>query len=315
MYAIGNGLPKRPRGRARGFRGHRQKIDAMRSRYLPCNPGNPGIRSLLESTSAMFRSRLADAAVVGCLTAAACFCALNARADEPYAIVAQSSLSSATTGRRPLADRIASANLPIISDAEIRPDHVPETHAAKPGASRIESRIESQAAVGRAAGSRPVSGQPSKPAKDGQVARRVEAGPAAENMAVAAVPVDHLEQHAQQAAAQVAEKKPEAATGVWPFNGKWPTVPWMGSPKTTAQAGGRHVTATSQASHPAHAGHGAMPPQPRAAVAVRKPDAATRPASSGTSASRQTGSGDAAQRTARSSGKGLSDSSPASVTR
>jgi hypothetical protein len=265
----------------------------------------------------MFRSRLADAAIVGCLTAAACFCALSARAEEPYAIVAQSSLSSATTGRRPLADRIVSANLPIISETELRQNHAPEHASKHPAAKPDESRAESQVAAGRAGGSRPVSGQPAKPAKDGQVARRVEAGPAAENMAVAAVPVEHLEQHAQQSAAEVPAQKP-AATSVWPFNGKWPTVPWTGSAKTTIQAGGPHGTAASHAAHANRTpGHGSIPAQPQAAVAVRKSSgpSAARPGSAGTSASRQTGSSDAAQRTARSSGKGLSDSSPASVTR
>mgnify|MGYP006272675147 CR=1 FL=1 len=246
----------------------------------------------------MFRSRLADAAIVGCLTAAACFCALSARAEEPYAIVAQSSLSSATTGRRPLADRIVSANLPIISDTELRHNQAAEQRAAKPD----ESRAESQVAAGRAAGSRPVSGQPAKPAKDGQVA---------------AVPVEHLEQHAQQSTAEVPAQKP-AATSVWPFNGKWPTVPWTGSAKTTTQAVGPHGNAASHAAHANRTpGHGSIPAQPQAAVAVRKSSgpSAARPGSAGTSAPRQTNSGDAAQRTARSSGKGLSDSSPASVTR
>lgn len=63
----------------------------------------------------MFHSRLAEATLIGCLTALASFCALNARAGETYSIVAQSNRSSAATGRRPLSERIAAANLPIIS--------------------------------------------------------------------------------------------------------------------------------------------------------------------------------------------------------
>lgn len=266
----------------------------------------------------MFRSPLADAAVVGCLTAAACFCALSARADEPYAIVAQSSLSSATTGRRPLADRIASANLPIISDADLRPDVPPENRAGTPGESRIERRSEGQAAADRDAGSTAAGGQPSKPSRVGQVVRRSETGPAAENMAVAAVPVEHLEQHARQ----MPIEKPTATTNVWPFNVKLPTVPWLGSPKQTAQTGGPQGTGGPQAaSHSVPAtrtpGKVTAPAQPQSTVAVRKQSgpSAARPSSSGTPASRQTGSGVPAQRTARSSGNGLSDSSPDSVTR
>ena len=62
----------------------------------------------------MFRSRTMQASLIGCLAALASFCALNARGADNYSIVAQSSRSSAATGRRPLAERIAAANLPII---------------------------------------------------------------------------------------------------------------------------------------------------------------------------------------------------------
>ncbi|NCY03889.1 MAG: hypothetical protein EBX36_13525, partial [Planctomycetia bacterium] len=65
----------------------------------------------------MFRSRTAQAALVGCLATLASFCALQARGGDSYAIVAQSTRSSAATGRRPLAERIAAANLPIIVQA------------------------------------------------------------------------------------------------------------------------------------------------------------------------------------------------------
>ena len=69
----------------------------------------------------MFHSRLAEATLIGCLTALASFCALNARAGETYSIVAQSNRSSAATGRRPLSERIAAANLPIIAATAATP--------------------------------------------------------------------------------------------------------------------------------------------------------------------------------------------------
>ena len=62
----------------------------------------------------MLRSRTAEAALIGCLATLAGFCGLQAWGEETYAIVAQSTKASAATGRRPLAERIASANLPII---------------------------------------------------------------------------------------------------------------------------------------------------------------------------------------------------------
>lgn len=64
----------------------------------------------------MLRSRSLQAVVIGCLAALAAFCALaarDARAADTYAIVAQSTPATAGTGRRPLAERIAAANLPI----------------------------------------------------------------------------------------------------------------------------------------------------------------------------------------------------------
>jgi hypothetical protein len=69
----------------------------------------------------MCRSRLAEATLIGCLTALASFCAFNAQGGETYSIVAQSSRSSAGTGRRPLAERIAAANLPIITQSAASP--------------------------------------------------------------------------------------------------------------------------------------------------------------------------------------------------
>lgn len=62
----------------------------------------------------MLRSRILQASLVGSLAALASFCALRAHGGETYSIVAQSNRGSAATGRRPLAERIAAANLPII---------------------------------------------------------------------------------------------------------------------------------------------------------------------------------------------------------
>lgn len=73
----------------------------------------------------MFRSRLAEATLVGSLTALASFCALNARAEETYSIVAQSNRSSAATGCRPLSERIAAANLPLITPSTAAATSVP----------------------------------------------------------------------------------------------------------------------------------------------------------------------------------------------
>lgn len=64
----------------------------------------------------MLRSRSVQAVVIGCLAALAAFCVLaarDARAADTYSIVAQSTTATAGTGRRPLAERIAAANLPI----------------------------------------------------------------------------------------------------------------------------------------------------------------------------------------------------------
>jgi hypothetical protein len=174
----------------------------------------------------MFRSRLAEATLIGCLTALASFCALNARAEETYAIVAQSNRSSAATGCRPLSERIAAANLPLITQSTAAATAVPrETTPEKAPAS-------------------------------------VKLAPETENMAVAAVRVDHETD---------ASAVPPPPPGFWPsFGFKWPTV-----------------TATS-------------PPAP-AKQSMAKTQA------SGRSGQRQT--------TARANGKGLSSSSPATVTR
>ncbi len=190
----------------------------------------------------MFHSRLAEATLIGCLTALASFCALNARAGETYSIVAQSNRSSAATGRRPLSERIAAANLPIIT----------QTAATPP------QGIVHQGTVARGA-----------------------ATVTSENMAVAAVRVD-------QEVAAAPEPPPRHAVTppvLWPFGTK--------RTATTAQK-------PSSAKQPVATGKAAAAPTSQTAAGIQNPAA-------GRDVQRQAN--------ARSSGKGLSSSSPASVTR
>ncbi len=72
----------------------------------------------------MVRIRSFEAPLVGLLAALATFCALEARGDQPYSVVGQSSSATAATNRRPIAERIKAANRPIVlsSDAQLAPD-------------------------------------------------------------------------------------------------------------------------------------------------------------------------------------------------
>ena len=126
----------------------------------------------------MFRSRLAEATLIGCLTALASFCALNAKAGETYSIVAQSNRASAATGCRPLSERIAAGNLPLITQS-----------TAAVETPRREMTLQT-------------APLPEKPA------------PEPENMAVAAVPMDHITE---------AAAVPPPTPGLWPFGIKLPT--------------------------------------------------------------------------------------------
>jgi hypothetical protein len=69
----------------------------------------------------MVRTTFNEAFLIGLLTALASFCALKASAEQPakqaYSVVAQSSRATAATGRRPLGQRIAASNLPILIPA------------------------------------------------------------------------------------------------------------------------------------------------------------------------------------------------------
>jgi hypothetical protein len=67
----------------------------------------------------MLRTASIQALVIAVLTALASFCALEASAGQPaaprrYSIVAQSSKATAATGRRPISQRIAASNLPLL---------------------------------------------------------------------------------------------------------------------------------------------------------------------------------------------------------
>jgi hypothetical protein len=55
--------------------------------------------------------------LIGVLAALASFCGLKAFGGQPYSIVAQSTKETAATGRRPLAQRITAANLPVVVPA------------------------------------------------------------------------------------------------------------------------------------------------------------------------------------------------------
>ena len=198
----------------------------------------------------MFHSRLAEATLIGCLTALASFCALSARAGETYSVVAQSNRFSAATGRRPLSERIAAANLPIIA----------ETTATPPQATAYQSRQDTPARADTAAPS--------------------------ENMAVAAVQVDQE--------LVVAPEPP-------PRHALTPPVLWPFGTKRTATPAQRQSPATKQAVATGKATNG------KATTAARQPDAGGKSPTAGRDVQRQAN--------ARSSGKGLSSPSPASVTR
>ena len=108
MYAMGRSFAKASSPRTAKAPVVAQPIDSPGSgRLLPIVGAFPEV-------ACMFRSRMAEATLVGCLAALAGFCAIQAHGGEAYSVVAQSSRSSAATGQRPLAERIASANLPII---------------------------------------------------------------------------------------------------------------------------------------------------------------------------------------------------------
>ena len=157
----------------------------------------------------MFHSRLAEATLIGCLTALASFCALNARAGETYSIVAQSNQFSAATGRRPLSERIAAANLPIIT----------QTAATPPQGTVLQKGQDTATA-------------------------RVDATAASENMAVAAVRVDQDVETAPAPPARPAITPPV----LWPFGTKrTATTAQQTSPAKQAMATGKATGPTRQA--------------------------------------------------------------------
>jgi hypothetical protein len=198
----------------------------------------------------MSHSRLAEAALIGCLTALASFCALSARAGETYAIVAQSNRATAATGRRPLSERIAAANVPIITQsAAALPRGVLHQDTAQDAAQATAQDTATGAST-------------------------------MENMAVAAVRVDHEVQAAPEKPSRPAVTPPV----LWPFGTRWTAA-------TTPR--------TSPAKQPVDAG--------KAASFSRQASAGPKTPATGRAVQRQAST--------RSSGNGLSNSSPASVTR
>jgi hypothetical protein len=171
----------------------------------------------------MFHSRLAEATLIGCLTALASFCALNARAGENYSIVAQSTRSSAATGRRPLGERIAAANLPIITATGVSPD------------------ATARLTVPRTAGTPRTTGTP-------RTAGMTDADAAmpAENMAVAAVRVDYPDTPPPPPSPAVTPPV------LWPFGIKKPAAAQAkssSSPRqSTARSSGKGLSSSSPAS-------------------------------------------------------------------
>ena len=156
----------------------------------------------------MFHSRLAEATLIGCLTALASFCALNARAGETYSIVAQSNQFSAATGRRPLSERIAAANLPIITQT-----------AATPPRGTVQQKSQDTAAA------------------------PVDSTAASENMAVAAVRVDQDVEAAPAPPARPAITPPV----LWPFGTKrTATTAQQTSPAKQTVATGKATGSTRQ---------------------------------------------------------------------
>jgi len=73
----------------------------------------------------MPRTTNSQALLIGLLATLASFCALHAFGEQPYSIVAQSNSSTAATGRKPLGQRIAAANLPLVVPARQAASSIP----------------------------------------------------------------------------------------------------------------------------------------------------------------------------------------------
>ncbi len=173
----------------------------------------------------MLHTRLAEATLIGCLTALASVCALNARAGENYSIVAQSTRSSAATGRRPLGERIAAANLPIITATGASPDATARLTLPRTTATPRAAAIPKPA--GRTDG---------------------DAAMPAENMAVAAVRVDYPDTPPPPPSPAVTPPV------LWPFGIKKPAAAQAkssgsSSPRqSTARSSGKGLSSSSPAS-------------------------------------------------------------------
>lgn len=125
MYAMRRFLPKL--AAERGEVGKRFALNATDT----FDGFFPSLRRLV---AAMMRSvsRGAEAIVVGVLAALASLCALQASGGEAYSVVAQSTAATAGAGRRPLANRIVSGNLP----ARPLPQPAPQPSPSDTSASR-----------------------------------------------------------------------------------------------------------------------------------------------------------------------------------
>ena len=180
MYAMGRSFAKASSPRTAKAPVVAQPIDSPGSgRLLPIVGAFPEV-------ACMFRSRMAEATLVGCLAALAGFCAIQAHGGEAYSVVAQSSRSSAATGQRPLAERIASANLPIIvktaanvptgtfaadSTENMAVAAVPASPATSPKASRTAAVPQRPARDGRRQTTARSSGKAPSSSSPGSVTR------------------------------------------------------------------------------------------------------------------------------------------------
>jgi len=167
----------------------RLKLQHPKNRYIPQVPYPQKV------FPAMPRTTTSQAMLIGVLAALASFCGLKAFGGQPYSIVAQSTKETAATGRRPLAQRITAANLPVVvparqptvseacpssacnAAAEIVADPVSETPAVEETASNAsETAILAADPTGE-----PPADEPLPPVVDGLPATMPEPaeGPAA----------------------------------------------------------------------------------------------------------------------------------------
>jgi len=161
---------------------------------------------------AMNLKRPAEAFLVGTLSALAIFCAVQARGGENHSIVAQSNASSAGTGRRPIAQRIISAGLPIVIAAPQKPAPV---EAATPVPAAPLAAVEPLAtpqAVAEPAEAVPAEVKPAE-AKPAANPEKMAEAPAVETPPASPSPEPEQESAAAPEASSVVEPPvPDVAT-------------------------------------------------------------------------------------------------------